>query len=110
MANYLTTDTALAAVADAIREKGGTSGELVFPDGFVSAIEDLPTGGGGITIVDTIDEHGGTVRQITATMVAGETDVMFYDYDGTVVAGYSASEFVNLTAMPANPTHPGLTA
>ena len=37
-------------------------------------------------------------------------DVNFYDYDGTIVYSYSASEFANLSALPANPTHEGLTA
>lgn len=37
-------------------------------------------------------------------------DVNFYDYDGTIVYSYSASEFANLSAMPANPVHDGLTA
>ena len=37
-------------------------------------------------------------------------DVVFYDYDGSVVTSYSATDFANLTAMPANPTHEGLTA
>ena len=32
------------------------------------------------------------------------------DYDGTVVTSYSAADFANLSAMPANPTHIGLTA
>lgn len=47
MADYLTTDTELASVANAIRMKGGTSAQLVYPTGFVSAIEAIPTGGGG---------------------------------------------------------------
>ena len=34
-------DSSLAAVAVAIQQKGGTSAALVFPDGFVSAIEAL---------------------------------------------------------------------
>lgn len=37
-------------------------------------------------------------------------DVNFYDYDGTIVASYSAADFANLSAMPDNPTHTGLTA
>lgn len=49
MANYIATDTDLTAVADAIRTKGGTSAELVFPTGFVSAIGDIS--GGGLTLV-----------------------------------------------------------
>lgn len=40
-------ETSLTAVADAIRAKGGTSGQLEFPDGFVSAVEAIQAGGGG---------------------------------------------------------------
>ena len=47
MANYVATDTDLAAVADAIRAKGGTSAQLEFPADFISAIGDIPSGGGG---------------------------------------------------------------
>lgn len=39
MAEYLTNTADLAAVADAIRAKGGTSGALVYPKGFVSAVQ-----------------------------------------------------------------------
>ena len=46
MANYLTTDTELTSVADAIRAKGGTSAQLTYPTEFVSAIQAIPTGGG----------------------------------------------------------------
>lgn len=41
---------------------------------------------------------------------ASEGDVTFFDYDGSIVASYSAADFANLAALPANPTHPGLTA
>lgn len=37
-------------------------------------------------------------------------DVNFIDYDGTIVASYSAADFANLSALPDNPTHTGLTA
>lgn len=43
-------DSDLTSVANAIRTKGGTSAQLAFPAGFVSAIGAIPTGGGGITI------------------------------------------------------------
>lgn len=39
-------DISLISVADAIRSKGGTSDELVFPDGFVTAISAIQAGGG----------------------------------------------------------------
>ena len=47
MAEYLTNTADLTAVADAIRAKGGISDPLVYPDGFVSAIQAIETGGGG---------------------------------------------------------------
>jgi len=43
-------DAGLTSVANAIRTKGGTSGQLTFPAGFVQAIDDIPTGGGGSDI------------------------------------------------------------
>ena len=46
MAEYLTNTTDLTAVADAIRVKGGTSDTLVYPDGFVTAIQSIDTTGG----------------------------------------------------------------
>lgn len=48
MANYLTTDTELTSIADAIRTKGGTTAQLTYPTGFVSAINDIQTGGGTV--------------------------------------------------------------
>ena len=45
MAEYLTNTTDVTKVASAIREKGGTSNPLVYPDGFVTAINNIQTGG-----------------------------------------------------------------
>ena len=42
MSNYITTDTELTSVANAIRTKGGTSASLTYPAGFVSAIGSIP--------------------------------------------------------------------
>ena len=39
---------------------------------------------------------------------AEDNDVIFVDYDGKRLYSYSASDFANLTALPANPTHTGL--
>lgn len=46
MAEYLTNTADLTAVANAIRAKGGTADSLVYPDGFVTAIQAIETGGG----------------------------------------------------------------
>lgn len=42
MAEYLTNTADLTKVASAIREKSSTSDPLVYPDGFVSAIQAIP--------------------------------------------------------------------
>lgn len=41
---------------------------------------------------------------------AERKDVNFYDYDGSIVASYTTTEFASLSALPANPSHDGLTA
>lgn len=46
MAEYLTNDTDLKKVADAIREKGGTTEKLTYPDGFAAAIAAISSGSG----------------------------------------------------------------
>ena len=91
MADYLTTDTELTSIANAIRTKGGTSAALTYPAGFVSAIEAIPTGG----------------------VVVQESDVNFIDYDGTIVASKTKAQINAMTAdtdLPENPTHAGLTS
>jgi hypothetical protein len=67
MSSYLVNDTSLTAVANAIRTKGGTSASLVFPNGFVSAIQAIPTGSGGTP--RTSDDL--TVSGATVTAPAG---------------------------------------
>ena len=47
MAKYVTTDTSITSIANAIRTKGGTSEALTYPNGFVNAINNIPSGGGG---------------------------------------------------------------
>lgn len=47
MSNYIVSDTSLGSVADKIREKGGTSAPLTYPQGFIDAIDDIQTGWAG---------------------------------------------------------------
>lgn len=117
MANYIATDTELTSVANAIRAKGETSDPLVFPSGFVNAINAIPTGGGGggITIVDTPDTHGGTIREIiTNGDVKGvPACVEFIDYDGTPVTTKTKAQIEAMESdsdLPAFPSHTGLIA
>ena len=80
---------AKTAIGNAITAKGGTVGANDGLEEFATDIGTIPSGGGGS---------------------AGTSDVNFYDYDGTIVDSYTASEFAALTVMPSNPTHEGLTA
>ena len=87
MAEYLTNTTDLTKVAAAIREKGGTSDSLVYPDGFVTAIQAIKTG----------------------TTPGAPGDITFYDYDGTIVTSWTLAELATKTALPDYPSHEGLT-
>lgn len=51
MAEYLVQDTSLTAVADAIREKGGTTAPLSFPAGMAEAVRNIQSGGGPAYVV-----------------------------------------------------------
>lgn len=55
---YTVDGTDLTSVANAIRTKGGTSAGLSFPTEFVSAIGDIPTGGGSTLITKNITANG----------------------------------------------------
>ena len=73
MAEYLTNTTDLTKVASAIREKGGTSDSLVYPDGFVSAIQDIQTGT-ELQIIVTV-ESGATVTATKGSLSVSGTSV-----------------------------------
>ena len=88
MAELLTNTTDLTKVASAIREKGGTSNLLVYPDGFVTAIGNIQTGG--------------------STTPGAPGDITFYDYDGTIVTSWTLAELAAKTALPDYPSHEGL--
>lgn len=88
MAELLTNTTDLTKVASAIREKGGTSDPLVYPDGFVAAIGNIQTGGG--------------------TTPGAPGDITFYDYDGTIVTSWTLAELAAKTTLPDYPSHEGL--
>lgn len=62
MADYLTNDVDLKAVADAIRAKGGTSEPLTYPGGFASAIEAIKT---APTLQEKIVTPSATVQEVT---------------------------------------------
>lgn len=62
MAEFLVKDTSLTAVADAIREKGGTTAPLSFPAGMAEAVRGIPSGGTDISLGLTAATVGQTVK------------------------------------------------
>lgn len=86
-------NTDLTSIANAIRTKGGTSAQLAFPSGFVTAIGNIPTGGGeSIVITDEANATGTTavvtgdeISLITKTITLNGT----YDPDDDNADGYS---------------------
>ena len=97
MADYLVTDTELTSIANAIRNKGGTSASLEFPQEFIQAINDIETGGGG-------------EPESRYDIFSSLKDVVLVDFDGSIVGNYSADEFLALDALPNSPQHDGLIA
>ena len=81
----------LTGIADAIREKKGTTG-TINPQDFSSEIASIESGGGGSSAVTS----------------ASVSDVNFYDYDGTILYSYTKEQFLALSAMPKLPTRDGL--
>ena len=58
----------LTSVANAIRTKGGTSAQLAFPTGFVSAINAIPTGSTGAAIETKQMSIGNVETYVSPTM------------------------------------------
>jgi hypothetical protein len=58
MAKLVVNSDSLVSVADAIREKGNTTEELEFPNGFVDAVNAIESGGGTEEIENIIDASG----------------------------------------------------
>lgn len=62
MAEFLVQGASLTAVADAIREKGGTTAPLSFPAGMAKAVRGIPSGGTDISLGLTAATVGQTVK------------------------------------------------
>ena len=103
-------DTDLTAVANAIRTKGGTSAQLAFPTGFVSAVEAIPAGGGG----------GYSIADLASGAPSGEIDITglsFSDYafaykkgiTSVVGSGYFSGGFLFLQCSGITKVHISLT-
>lgn len=109
-------EASLSAVADSIREKGGTTGALSFPDGFVSAVQAIQAGSGEAdsSFKDVIERTA--VNPTLPSDLTKIGDCAFYNYknlaltslpDGVTSIGNSAfyhCESLALTSLPSSLT------
>ena len=86
MGNILVEEVTLAAIADAVRERGGTDGKMK-PAAMPQAILDIPAGG---------------------TEADESLPVRFFDYDGTLLYSYSLEALQGMSGLPELPVHEGL--
>lgn len=98
MADYLVQGASLTAVADAIREKGGTTAPLSFPAGMAEAVRDIPSGGTDISLgltaatvgqtikVKAVDTDGKPTAWEAVDMAGGETWELIAEIDFDVDA------------------------
>ena len=82
--------TAKADIKTAIENKGVTVPSTTKLDAYADLVEQIKQGGGQVPSMDD--------------------DVRFFDYDGELLYSYTKEDFAQLTEMPANPSHEGLTA
>lgn len=99
MAEYLINATDLTKVASAIREKGGTSAPLVYPGGFVSAIQAIQTGAPLQIIVTT--SAGATVTATKDSKTVSGTA----DTNGKCILTVTEAGAWTVTAATASSTN-----
>lgn len=73
MSDYIVDSADLTSVANAIRTKGGTSAQLSFPAGFISAIGDISGGSGETVYYSTFNGAMYTEHFTYPTMAYGTT-------------------------------------
>lgn len=111
--------TIMDVTQDTVNASNLLSGETATRKDGVSIIGEA-TGGTLITKVITEngtysaeDDDADGYSEVTVNVSRGVeeaelNDVNFYDYDGTRLYSYSASDFLNSTELPQNPNHDGL--
>lgn len=97
MAEYLVQGESITAVADAIREKGGTTAPLSFPDGMAKAVRGIPSGGIDISLGLTAATVGQTVK-----VKAVDTDGKPTAWEAVDMAGGETWEKIADVALTAD--------
>ena len=90
MASYIVDGNALTNIADAIREKGGTTSSLIFPQGFIDAINAIDGGGSilkKITISTATTTGADTYDAIQAQLESSEVNWIAFVNDDNYITG-----------------------
>lgn len=96
---YKVNDTSLTSVANSIRAKSGTSADLSFPDGFVTAINGIPSGGATLIsklitangTYDAEDDNADGYSSVEVIVPSSGTDIIKGTFTGTSVGAMSIS-------------------
>ena len=96
---YLVNGTDMTTVADAIREKGGTTAPLSFPAGMAAAVREIPSGGTDISLGLTAATVGQTVK-----VKAVDTDGKPTAWEAVDAAGGETWEKIADVALTADTT------
>lgn len=102
MADYKVTDTEMVSVANAIRTKGGTSAQLEWPSGFISAINAIPTPSPG---PDIVPWSTGTDSQIIALIQAAHNGDIDLQQDAGWAVGDVRSIDISAFTGGGNTSH-----
>lgn len=108
---YRTTASELTSIADAIREKGGTSESLIYPSGFINATENIQSG--GILCIFTVAPYtttevvvngqiaGPVVAYYGVNITAGATITFktYGDYILDTVTGVNSGNTISFTTV-----------
>lgn len=94
MDEYLVQGESLTTIADAIREKGGTTAPLSFPEGMAKAVRGIPSGGTDISLGLTSATVGQTVK-VKAVDASGKPTA----WEAVDMASNGKIQEVKLTAV-----------
>lgn len=109
-AEYKVTDTELASIANTIRTRGGTQAQLEWPNGFISAIQAIPTPGPTIVpwstgtdeeiaaMVSALDAGTLTIAE-TGWQIGDERQISLSAMEATGVSETHAAQVATLVLM-----------
>ena len=110
-------DADLTSVANAIRTKGGTSAQLAFPAGFVSAIGDISGGGGDNlpaflmgTLTEIDDDSVTSIRPYAFRSYSGMTSVKLHNATAFGTQAFYGFGSATVLALPAAASWPPITS